>query len=110
MKKIPLPESQIQEVLFELINRISIDRRTMMLSAGVWNLTAQISALRNKGLNIVSKNKVSMNKYGREITFVHYSLKDKKEAVKTYLNLKANQVGIPEHDEQRYQAIKSSSN
>lgn len=96
MKKVPIPESQMQEVLYELINRISIDRRTMMLSAGVWNLTAQISALRNKGLNIVSEEKNSTNKYGREITFVHYSLKDKKEAVKIYLQMKANQAAIPE--------------
>lgn len=96
MKKIPLPKSQIQEVLFELITRLSIDRKTMMLSGGVWNLTAQISRLRNKGLNIISNVKHSVNKYGREIEFVEYSLEDKKEAVQTYLQMMENQAGLPE--------------
>lgn len=92
MKKIPPPESQMQEVLYELINRISIDRRTMMLSAGVWNLTARISNLRYKGVNIESRKIISQNKYGREISFVHYYLKDKKEAVRIYNEMKLNQM------------------
>lgn len=91
MKAIPQPESQMQEVLYELINRITIDRRTMMLSSGVWNLTARISDLRNKGLRIISNKITSVNKYGREIEFVHYRLEEKKEAVKIYLRMKANQ-------------------
>ncbi|MGD2113406.1 MAG: helix-turn-helix domain-containing protein [Acidobacteriota bacterium] len=96
MKKIPLPESQVQEVLFELINRLFIDRRTMMLSSGVWNLTARISNLRNMGLKIISNPISSHNKYGREITYVQYSLESKKDAVSLYMKLKENQVGIPE--------------
>lgn len=96
MKKIPLPESQMQEVLFELINRLYIDRRTMMLSSGVWNLTARISNLRRKGLNIVSNEIKSVNKYKRDISFVQYSLNDKKEAVKIYFKMKEGQAGIPE--------------
>ena len=100
MRKIPAPESQMQEVLYELINRIAIDRRTMMLSCGVWNLTARISNLRNKGLKIISNKIQSVNKYGREIEFVQYSLEEKKEAIKTYLEMKENQAGIPEEDEE----------
>jgi hypothetical protein len=96
MKKIPLPESQIQEVLYELINRLFIDRRTMMLASGVWNLTAVISELRKKGLNIKSNKMSGVNKYGREIDFVHYSLEDKKEASVVYLQMKANQSSKPE--------------
>lgn len=96
MKKIPLPESQVQEVLFELINRLYIDRRTMMLSSGVWNLTARISNLRQKGVKIISNEIKSKNKFNREIKFVQYSLENKKEAVETYLKLKSNQAGIPE--------------
>ena len=91
MKKIPLPESQVQEVLFELINRLFIDRRTMMLACAVSNLTAIISILRNKGLNIVSNKINSVNKYNREIKFVQYSLENKKEAVIIYMEMKANQ-------------------
>ena len=96
MKKIPLPESQMQEVLFELINRLYIDRKTMMLSSDVWNLTARISNLRDKGLKIISNKITSLNKYGREIEFVHYSLENKKEAVKIYLEMKENQTGLSE--------------
>ena len=92
MKNLPLPESQTQEVLYELINRFSIDRRTMMLSAGVWNLTARISNLRTKGVSIISDEITSINKYGREIKFVHYHLERRKEAVKIYLKMKTNQL------------------
>lgn len=95
MKKIPLPESQMQEVLYELINRLYIDRRTMMLSCGVWNLTARISNLRDKGLNIKSDEMNASNKYGRKIEFVHYRLEDKKEAIVIYKEMKANQSTIP---------------
>lgn len=95
MKRIPLPKSQMQEVLYELIKRLYIDRRTMMLSCNVWNLTARISNLRDKGLKIVSNEIVSFNKYGRTISYVQYSLQSKKEAVKIYEAMKANQVGIP---------------
>lgn len=97
MKKIPLPESQVQEVLYELINRLYIDRRTMMLSSGVWNLTARISNLRTMGCKIISNEVTATNKFNREIKFVQYSLEDKKEAVALYMKLKENQAGIPEN-------------
>jgi len=99
MRNLPLPESQLQEVLFELINRLSIDRRSMMLSSGVWNLTARISELRDRGVNIKSNELKSINKYGREIDFVHYSCEDKMNAIKIYNELKANQTGIPANHE-----------
>ena len=96
MKKIALPESQIQEVFFELYNRLFIDRKTMMLSCGVWNLTARISDLRKIGFKIISNEVKSFNKYGREVTFVQYSLENKKEAVELYQKMKLNQAGISE--------------
>jgi len=96
MKKPPLPESQIQEVLFELLSRLYIDRKTMMLSSGILNLTARITNLRNKGVKIISNKIKSVNKYGREITFCQWSLENKKEAFIEYMELKKNQVGIPE--------------
>lgn len=89
MKKIELPSSQIQEVLYELINRISIDRKSMMLSADIMNLTARISDLRNKGLAIHSQPFTTINKYGREIVSVKYSLKNKKKAIELYKILKS---------------------
>lgn len=96
MKAIPQPESQVQEVLFELINRLFIDRKTMMLSCNVYNLTARISNLRSKGLQIVTNEVLSKNKYNREVKFAQYSLENKKEAVRVYLKMKEEQVGIPE--------------
>ena len=91
MKKIQLPESQTQEVLYELINRLYIDRKTMMLSCGVANLTAQISILSNKGVKITTNEIPFNNKYGRQSTFAQYSLENKKDAVIVYEELKANQ-------------------
>jgi len=91
MKKIPPPENQLQEVLFELVNRLFIDRRTMMLSCDVFNLTAQISALRKEGLNIVSNRIEYVNKFKRNFTFVQYRLEDKKEAVLFYLKMQEKQ-------------------
>lgn len=68
----------------------------MMLSCGVWNLTARISDLRNKGFLIKSNIIVSANKFGREIKFVQYSLHNKKAAAELYLKMKEDQAGIPE--------------
>ena len=87
----------MQEVLYELINRLFIDRKTMMLSAGVWNLTARISDLRLiPGIEIVSDKRTGTNKYGREISYVFYTLENKKEAVKVYHKMKDRQLTIPE--------------
>ena len=96
MRKLPEPESQLQEVLYELLTRLHIDRKTMMLSCGVSNLTAQISNLRNKGIRIEVEEVPFTNKYNRESTFVRYSLLNKKDAADTYIHMKANQAGIPE--------------
>ena len=85
---LPLPTSQNQEVLFELINRNFIDRPMMMNNNNIWNLTAIISELRNNPLlrtNIVSNEFTGRNKYNREISFVNYSLKDKDKAIELYL-------------------------
>lgn len=96
MKKIPEPESQLQEVLYELINRLYIDRKTMMLSCDILNLTARIANLRRKGVKIIANEVKGVNKYGREITFAKWSLDNKIQAREVYLELKKNQAGIPE--------------
>lgn len=96
--KLPLPESQIQEVLYELIHRPKIDRRTMMLHANIMNLPTRIFNLRDKGVQIESKEIESTNKYGRSISFVQYRLKNKSDAISTYYQLKENQVGLPKNN------------
>lgn len=87
MRKLPKPTSQTQEVLYELINRISIDRRSMMLSCGVLNLTARISNLRYKGIAIKTTEIETINKFGREISYAQYSLHSKKDAIKAYMRM-----------------------
>jgi len=87
MKKLPLPKSQVQEVLYELINRISIDRRTMMLSCGILNLTARISDLRYNGVQINNTEICVFNKFGRVVKYVQYSLQNKKEAIEYYKSI-----------------------
>lgn len=99
MKNLPLPESQLQEVLYELINRFTIDRRSMMLSANIWNLPARILDLRNHGVSIESNICTGTNKYGREIEYVTYSLINKAEARDIYLRLKENQSKRPEDED-----------
>ena len=85
MKKLNEPQSQTQEVLYYLINRIFIDRRQMMLSCGVLNLPDQIMRLRKRyGLTIVLKRVSVTNKFGREVEFGQYSIEDKKNASDVY--------------------------
>lgn len=91
MKQLKAPESQIQEVLHELYNRLVIDRKTMMLSCNVLNLPDCIFRLRKKGVKIISNEVAVLNQFGREVKFVQYSLQNKGEAAKIYETLKANQ-------------------
>ena len=91
MKKIELPESQLQEVLYELINRLNIDRKTIMLSCSVLNLPANILKLRKKGVKIEMLEFNTTNKFGRNVSFGKYRLEDKKSAVVIYKEMKANQ-------------------
>lgn len=93
MKKIPNPQSQIQEVLYELIKRINIDRRQMMISCGVLNLPDQIMKLRRKHNLTINLTKVKTeNKFGREVEFGQYTLKNKKEASKVYHKIQQEQI------------------
>lgn len=84
MKNLPKPTSQIQEVLYELIKRLTIDRKSMMFYCNIHNLTARISNLRDKGIEIETIKFTSINKYGREVEFAKYKLKNKKDAIKCY--------------------------
>lgn len=93
MRKLNPPQSQTQEVLFFLINRINIDRRQMMLSCGVLNLPQQIKRLRRRyGLAILLNEVTVENKFGREITFGEYVLQDKKKAAEIYRNMQLKKL------------------
>lgn len=84
---LPKPTSQNQEVLFELIKRVSIDRPYMMMTCHVFNLTARISNLRNMGVSIETITKVGKNKFGREVKYCRYCLRDKKKAIELYRSI-----------------------
>lgn len=91
MKNLVQPQSQTQEVLYFLINRINIDRRQMMLSCGVLNLPQQIKRLRQRyGLKIALNEVTVENKFGREINFGLYVLEDKKLASEIYRKMQLN--------------------
>lgn len=90
-KNLPKPTSQIQEVLYELIQRFSIDRRGMMFHCGVYNLTAQISELRLiHRVKIYPEEITRINKYSRKVKYVRYKLKDKNQAIQIYLQMIEN--------------------
>lgn len=89
LKKTRKPENQVEEVLYSLLTRFSIDRRQMMLSCGILNLPDVIMRIRNK-LNIeIETSKIPvLNKFGRNVEFGEYKLKDKAHARNVYDNLK----------------------
>ncbi len=47
INNLPKPTKQIEEVLYYLIKRHSINRKQMMLDTGILNVTARIANLRN---------------------------------------------------------------
>lgn len=86
------PENQIQEVLYYLIKRISIDRRQMILSAGVLNLPDNIMKLRREhGLTIDLKMIEVTNKFERKVSYGQYTLLNKKEAAAIYKKMQDKQ-------------------
>lgn len=88
-KNLTPPTSQKTEVLHELLTRFNIDRRSMMISCGVLNLTANISLLRELGVPIESNKVFTKNKFGREVWFTRYECTDKKQARAVYDKLQS---------------------
>lgn len=92
MNKPDKPQSQIQEVLFCLITRINIDRKSMMLAADVYNLPNQLMRLKNRyGIKLYIHQIRAFNKYGETITQTKWSLLEKKEARAIYKKMLANE-------------------
>lgn len=79
------PGSQLEEVLYYLIKRDSISRKQIMFDCGILNLPARIGDLRhNHCLDIKLTSVKTKNKFGREITYGQYSLRDKEKGIKRY--------------------------
>lgn len=84
------PNTQLQEVLYCLLNAKEINRRQMLLDTGILNVTARIADLRNKyDLHISCRNEDTVNKFGRVVKYGHWSLPDeeKSKAMKVYCKL-----------------------
>lgn len=83
------PRTQIQEVFLQLINKRSIDQKTMVITCDVLNLPDCIMKLRKiKGLKIETVNYTYINKYKREISTCKYKLSiPKSEAKIIYKNI-----------------------
>ena len=88
INSLPRPKKQIEEVLYYLIKRHSINGRQMMLDTGVLNLTARIADLRNKHFLNIDCNYISVkNKFKRKIEFGYWSVTDKQKALNIYKKL-----------------------
>lgn len=87
--QLPWPTDQMQEALYELIHSKEISREYMMIEYGIRNITAIISKLRNKFGNksIISNEYISLNKFGREISYVNYEISDREKAIENYMIL-----------------------
>lgn len=82
------PKTQLQEVLYELLNKNSINVRQMMDDTGILNIKARISDLRlvyNVGIDTEMIDQ--KNKHGRKCRFGSWKLTDKKNALLTYYKL-----------------------
>lgn len=91
MKQIlPLPNSQLQETLYELIKNPSITVRQMMAETGMLNVKARISNLRLiYNLPIETEMIKVKNKYGRTSRFGQWSIpkESKESSIEAYLKL-----------------------
>lgn len=85
------PKNQNAEVLFELIHNSTIDRKYILKTTGILNLTARISNLRNDyDIEVLCTRKKVLNKHGRKISYGLWSLKDKAKAIEIYEKVNHN--------------------
>jgi hypothetical protein len=93
MKKLPYPTSQLQEVLFLLVNNATsvwhrkkgLTRKDFFEKSHVLNAPHAIMILRKKGVQIKTVNEQHWNKFGRKIIFCRYILSDIENARVLYL-------------------------
>lgn len=83
---LPLPKTQVMEVLYYLIHHDKATTRDIQRDCYVLNVTAKISELRKLGVQILCDEVKAKNKFGREITFGTFkilNLADSKNIYKT---------------------------
>lgn len=84
------PTTQLEEVLFMLLNYKEITYQKAFFNSGIINLTARISDLRNVYfLDVPCKKVETKNKFGRTVHYGSWSLSDKNQAKVIYNKLTA---------------------
>lgn len=69
------PTNQTAEVLFEILNNVSVSRKDILINTGVLNHTARIADLRIRHGLIIHCERISVkNKFSRSITYGLWSI------------------------------------
>lgn len=85
--KLPKPTTQLQEVLYMLIESKEITRKEFV-NIGILNHTARLTTLRHKyNLYIPCRKINAVNKFGREVEFGAWRLANKDHAISVYKQL-----------------------
>jgi len=84
-----LPETQLQEVLYLLITNKSITRLEAT-RYGILNLPARIYDLRKLNVDIIIKNNICKNKFGRTVNYATYILVNLQESLTIYKKMLDN--------------------
>lgn len=86
--KLNKPKTQVQEVLYMLLTRKTINTKQMVLDCNILNLTARISDLRIRhDIDVKCDKIVSKNKFKRQIEYGLFSLVNKNHAKSVYDSL-----------------------
>jgi len=92
---LPLPTSQTQEVLHELITRKTVSRAQFFKFCGILNVTARIADLRKLGLEIRCEEIPVPNKFKRVVKYGNWSLANIETATELYLRMKKDEKHQP---------------
>lgn len=85
--KLLKPKTQLQEVLYMLIESKEITRKEFV-NIGILNHTARLTTLRHKyNLDIPCRKIIVINKFGREVDFGAWRLSNKEHAISVYRQL-----------------------
>ncbi len=89
MKQIAKPTTTLTEVLYELLTKKSISNADLPY---MWGFRARISDLINKhGIDLYTTEVKAKNKHGRQYSYVQHQLLKRKDALKIYNKLIANE-------------------
>ncbi len=78
------PKSQVDELIYELLQKTHTTSLTMHLNYFISNVPDVVFRARNKGYAIETKNEERSNKFGRKISIAKWILNDKDNALKMY--------------------------